>query len=165
MVDENIATYLNDHLAGSVAALDLLEYLETKHAGTPLAGFVTELQGDLELDRQELETLMGGLQIAESRTRKATAWLAEKVTQLKLRLDDPAGGSLRLLEALEAVAIGIEGKRALWRALAAAAEEAPSLRVLDFEHLEQRADEQRRRVEEWRLEAAKAALGAALLNI
>ena len=35
MVDENIATYLNDHLAGSVAALDLLEYLETNIPAHP----------------------------------------------------------------------------------------------------------------------------------
>ena len=67
----------------------------------------------------------GSAAVAESRTRKATAWLTEKVTELKLRLDDPAGGALRLLEALEAVSLGIEGKRALWRALAAAAEDAP----------------------------------------
>ena len=161
MADKNMATYLNDHLAGSVAALELLEHLEAAHAGTPLERFVAELRADVAADRQELEALMGGLQIAESRTRKATAWLTEKVTELKLRLDDPAGEALRLLEALEAVAIGIEGKRALWRALAAAAEAAPLLRVLDYERLEQRADEQRRRVEVMRLEAAKAALGAA----
>jgi hypothetical protein len=164
MTEKNIATYLNDHLAGSVAALELLEHLEAAHIDTPLAHFVAKLRADIELDRQELETLMGALQITESGTRKATAWLTEKMTELKLRLDDPAGGAVRLLEALEAVAIGIEGKRALWRALAAAADEAPSLRVLDFERLEQRADEQRRQVEERRLEAAKAALGAASLN-
>jgi hypothetical protein len=28
MTDDNIAIYLNDHLAGSVAALDLLEQLQ-----------------------------------------------------------------------------------------------------------------------------------------
>jgi hypothetical protein len=42
-------------------------------------------------DRQELEALMARLHIAKSRRRKATAWLAEKATQLKLQFDDPAG--------------------------------------------------------------------------
>jgi hypothetical protein len=74
-----------------------------------------------------------------------------------LRLDDPAGGALRLLEALDAVSTGIAGKRLLWRALAAAAEEVSELRGLDYERLEQRAEEQRRRLEPLRLEAAKAA--------
>jgi hypothetical protein len=126
-----------------------------------LAAFLAELRTDIVADREALEALMKQLQVTESRTRKGTAWLSEKVTQLKLRLDDPSGGPLRLFEALEAVAIGIEGKRALWRALAAAAEGTPELRVVDYKRLEQRAEEQRQRVEVRRLEAAKLALGAA----
>jgi hypothetical protein len=161
MSNKAIATYLNDHLAGATAAIQLLEYLEAAHAGTPGERFFIELRADVEADRQELETLMAGLQISQSRTRQATSWLAEKVTELKLRLDDPAGGTLRIFEALEAVAIGIDGKRALWQALAAAAEDVPGLRLADYERLAQRAEEQRRRVEEVRLQAAKAALGAA----
>lgn len=160
MADEHIATYLNDHLAGSVVALELLEHLEAEHAGTPIESFVAELRADVEADRRELETLMDRLQVARSSTRKVTAWMAEKVTELKLRMDDPAGGALRLLEALEAVGIGIEGKKALWRALAAAAAESPGLRVLDYERLERRAEDQRLRVEEVRLIAAKKALAA-----
>lgn len=158
MADEHIATYLNDHLAGSVVALELLEHLEAAHAGTPLEAFLAELRADIEADRQELEALMSRLDVAESRTRKASAWVAEKMTELKLRLDDPAGGALRLLESLEAVAIGIEGKRSLWRSLAAAAAGVPALQLADYARLEQRADEQRRRVETKRLEAATSAL-------
>jgi len=44
-----------------------------------------------------------------------------------VHFDDPSDGSLRLLEMLEAIAIAIEGKRALWTAMAAAAETAPEL--------------------------------------
>jgi hypothetical protein len=89
---------------------------------------------------------------------QAAAWLWEKMAEIKLRLDDPANGPLHLFEALEAVALGIEGKRALWRSLAAAAEDHSRLGGTDYGCLEQRADEQRRRVETVRLEAAKAAL-------
>ncbi|MDX6696439.1 MAG: hypothetical protein QOF02_4042 [Blastocatellia bacterium] len=159
MADEHIATYLNDHLAGSVVALELLEHLEAAHKGSPLESFVAELRADIEADRKELESLMSALNISESRTRKASAWLTEKVTELKLRLDDPAAdGDLRLLESIEAVALGIDGKRALWRALATAAEDEPKLRALDYERLERRAEEQRSRVETARLDAAKKAL-------
>lgn len=101
---------------------------------------------------------MDRLQIAESRTRKAAGWLAEKAAQLKLRLDDLTDGALRLHETLEALSLGIEGKRSLWRALAAAAEDAPALRVADYEVLARRAEEQRDRVEIRRLEAARKAL-------
>jgi hypothetical protein len=158
MADEHIATYLNDHLAGSVAALELLEHLESAHAGTPLERFAAELRADVAADRQELEAIMDRLHIAQSRTRQAAVWLTEKITELKLRLDDPAGGPLRLLEALEAVALGIDGKLALWRALAVASEAMPALQLADYERLAQRAQEQRGRVEEVRLIAAKKAL-------
>jgi hypothetical protein len=158
MADEHIATYLSDHLAGAVAALELLEHLEAAHSDTPLGVFVAEIRADVEADRRELEALMDRLHVTESRTRQATAWLAGKMTELKLRVDDPAGGALRLLEALEALSIGIEGKRAMWLALTAAAEDAPKLQLVDYGRLTQRAEDQRRRVEEVRLVAAKKAL-------
>ncbi len=158
MADEHIATYLNDHLAGSVVAVELMENLESVYAGTPIADFIAKLRADIETDREELRALMGRLKISESRTRKASAWLAEKVAELKLRLDDPTRGDLRLLQSLEALSLGIEGKKSLWLALSAAAEVSPFLRIADYERLKQRAEEQRTRVETRRLEVAKAAL-------
>lgn len=158
MANEHIATYLNDHLAGSVVAIELLEHLEAAHAGTDVGRFAAELRADVSADRRELEALMESLHVAESRTRKASAWLSEKMTELKLRLDDPGDGALRLLEALEAVSLGIEGKLGLWRALAAASEGAPSLQGFDYDRLAQRAIDQRSRVEAERLRAAKRAL-------
>ncbi|HEX2277164.1 MAG TPA: hypothetical protein VHN13_08520 [Candidatus Tectomicrobia bacterium] len=161
MVDGHLATYLNDHLAGAVAAIELLTHIEAAHAGTATARFFAELRADVEGDRQELEALMGRLHVTVSRSREVIAFFAEKAAQLKLRLDDSAGGALRLLEVSEAVALGIEGKRALWRTLAAAAEVSPALQVADYERLTQRAEEQRQRVETVRLEAARAAFTAA----
>ncbi len=158
MASEHIATYLNDHLAGSVAAVELLQHLEETHAGTEVGRFVAELQTEVEADRRELKTLMGRLNIDESVTRKATAWLAGKVTEIKLRLDDSEGGELRLFESLEALSLGIEGKRLLWLALAEAAVSTPALRLLDYERLAGRAEKQRNQVEERRLEASKKAL-------
>lgn len=161
MADKCIATYLNDHLAGSEAALQLLKHVERAHAGNPAARFAAELRSDITEDRRELEALMARLQVAVSGPRKLAAWLTEKMTELKLRLDDPGDGVLRLLEIFEAVSIGVEGKRLLWRSLATAAEGVPELAGPDYRLLQQRAEEQRRRVETVRLEAARAALGSA----
>jgi hypothetical protein len=158
MADEHIATYLNDHLAGSVVAVELMENLEAVYADTPVAEFIAKLHADIEADRQELKELMDHLQVSESTARKASAWLTEKLTELKLRLDDPTRGDLRLFESLEALSLGIEGKRCLWLALSAAAEVSPQLLIADYERLMQRAEEQRGRVERKRLEVAKAAL-------
>ena len=155
MANEQITTYLNDHLAGSVVALELLEKLGTLYAGMPL---LAELRDDVTADRNELEQLMNRLQIAQSQTRKFTAWLAEKATELKLRLDDSSDGTLYLLETFEVLSLGIEGKKGMWLALAAAAENADELRAIDYNHLVQRAEQQRQKVEEVRLETAKKAL-------
>jgi hypothetical protein len=150
---QHTATYLNDHLAGSVVALELLTQLEREHAG-PAAKFAAELRADIEPDRDELARLMERLSIPTSGTRKAVAWFGEKVAQLKMRLDDKADGALRLLEMLEALAVGIEGKRMLWTALQAASLTAEILRGPDYSTLIRRAAQQRERVERFRLEAA-----------
>jgi hypothetical protein len=62
----------------------------------------------------------------------------------------------RLLE-LEALAAGIEGKRALWLALATATGPVDGF---DFHALAERAAAQRAQLEEHRLRAAELALGS-----
>jgi len=158
MANKRIETYLNDHLAGAVAAIELLEHLESAHKGTSLQIRFAELRRDISADRHELESLMVALNVDQSSLRKASAWLTEKFTQLKLRLDDPSGGPLLLLESIEVISLGIEGKRLLWRALRATSEKSYALKALDYERLIKRAEEQRDRVETIRLEAARQAL-------
>jgi hypothetical protein len=151
----HLATYLNDHLAGSSAAFELLDLLEAEHAKTPIATLAAGLREDVSADRRELEALMTRLGIAQSGPRKAAGWLAEKSAEFKLRLDDPGGGNLRLLEIFEALSLGIEGKRLLWRSLKTAAVYNPELQGTDYATLERRADEQRIGVEPFRMGAAK----------
>jgi hypothetical protein len=159
VANDALARYLNDHLAGSVVALGLLEHLAADRAGTPDEAVLAGVRADIEADRAVLLELMSGLDVAPSQPRQATGWLVEKVGELKLRLDDSDDGALRRLEGLETVALGIEGKRALWHALAAAAETAPELPRLDYPELVHRADAQRQIVEGLRLQAAREAFG------
>jgi hypothetical protein len=161
MAGTHLATYLNDHLAGSVVALELLEHLEHAHEGAPVARFAAVLRAEIVEDRQELEGLIHRLGIVQSPVRKAAAWLSEKLTEVKLTLDDRRGDRLRLLEIFDALSLGIEGKRLLWVSLGVAAEPIPALGGIDYKRLEQRAEEQRRAVETHRREAARSALAAA----
>ncbi|HEY2067063.1 MAG TPA: hypothetical protein VGG84_13995 [Gemmatimonadaceae bacterium] len=161
MTNDHLGTYLNDHLAGAVAAVELLEHLEKAHAGTAVARDLSELRAEIEADRQTLESFMKRLGVAESGPRKATAWLAERLAWLKLRLDDSGQGAFRLFESLEAVSLGIEGKLALWRTLATVAPAAPEVRGLDYETLMLRAVNQRGRAEALRLDAALPAIAVA----
>ena len=156
---KHLATYLNDHLAGSVAAIELLEDLIESAGDAGAASFFAQLKNDIEADQQQLRDLIHRCNLTESGPRKAVAWIAGKIVELKSRIEDRSTGPLARLEALEALVLGITGKLALWRALAVAQETAAELRVLDYDHLAERAKDQRRRAESARLEAAREALG------
>ena len=159
MAEHPLAIYLNDHLSGSEVALQLLGYIERMHSGDAVGRFATKLRAEITADRRELESLMARLEIGVSAPRQASAWISATFTELKLWVDDARGGALRQLELWEALSLGIEGKRLLWRALATAAETEPALAGVNYVVLEHRAEEQRRSVETLRAEAARAALG------
>jgi hypothetical protein len=153
---ESLTTYLNDHLAGSVAALELLDHLLKHKSG--LGNELSRLRAEIEDDQQVLRRIVNDLGARESSVRKAAAWLSEKLGQAKLRWDDRGQGDLMLLEALEALGLGIQGKLALWRGLAAVAGSVPALRELDLQRLQQRAAGQFDRVDAIRLQVARTAL-------
>jgi hypothetical protein len=158
MVNESLATYLNDHLAGAVLALELLDHLQAdQQTGTAEASLLAGVHADVEADRQELEAFTARHGIPVSAPRKAAGWLVEKLGEIKLHLDDTGDGAFRRLEALETISLGIAGKAALWHALAAAADHVPELGTLDYPRLGQRAAAQREVVETLRLQAAQEA--------
>jgi hypothetical protein len=159
MDQQHLATYLNDHLAGSVAAIKLLEELEDQ-TGPDATAMLSSLKADILADQRELEGLMTRLHVRQSPPRKAAAWLSEKLAEFKLKLDDKSFGPLWLLEALEALSLGIAGKQCLWQSLLAV-KTLPELNGIEFERLAQRAQDQRSRVEAARVDAARAAFMAA----
>lgn len=158
MSTKTLSTYLNDHLAGSVAALELLDHLAEIHSDPDRKRFFIGLRAEVEEDQRVLQQLLETVGGKESPVRKAAAWLAEKVGQVKLRLDDLGDGQLQVFEAIETLGLGIQGKLALWRALAVAADRVPQLQGFDFVRLEQRAIQQHQRVETQRLQTARIAL-------
>lgn len=157
---EILVRYLNDHLAGSVAALELLDHLRGLSKGTERERLLATLQSEIEADQKVLQGLLHGVGGKESRVRKAAAWLTEKVGEAKLKLDDSGSGELGLLEGLEALELGILGKLALWRALGVASDLVPQIGKLDLKQLERRAAAQHDRVEAERLRVARAAFGS-----
>lgn len=155
MANEDLSVYLNDHLAGSTAGLELLDELRQIPG---LEAWARQLRADIEEDRQVLESVMRSADISHSAARQAAAWVTEKLASLKTRMDGPAGSALHRLELIEALALGIEGKRALWTALQAVGDRDAGLQRPDYARLLERADQQRRVVESRRLEAAVDAL-------
>jgi hypothetical protein len=149
-----LLSYLKDHLAGSVVALELIDHLES--FASPFDGerFLSALRKEISADQVVLQTLLHDLGGTESRVREAGAWLTEKFAELKLRVEDPRGNGLGNVEALETLALGIQGKLALWTALEAVSDRVTEVAKLDLQLLKQRARDQHARVEARRLEAA-----------
>lgn len=155
MAHDALQTYLSDHLAGSVVAVKVLERLGAGADAPEDRQFFAGLQQEIEEDRTVLARLLEQFGGHPSTLRQAGAWVTEVLTQAKLRIDDPSGHRLTYLEALEGLALGILGKRALWRALGASAGQLPELAASDFDRLAARAQDQHDRVEARRIAAAR----------
>lgn len=155
MQRQPLFVYINDHIAGSVAALELIDHLIETYADQPLESFLVDLRRDVQADQEVLKQLLGNAEQKESLPRKIAGWVTEKFARSKIKLADEQIGGLGLVQALEILALGIRGKQLLWRALATS--NWHSLQDLDLARLEQRAIEQQKRVDENRLAAARAA--------
>jgi hypothetical protein len=151
--------YLNDHLAGATLGVELARRTLAENEATDVGVFLRGLLVEIEEDRDTLVQLMNTLGIARSRVKVAAAWTAEKVGRLKLNGQLRGYSPLSRLVELEGLATGIEGKRALWLALAAVGDRDLRLRDTDFDALAERARSQRERLEPHRLAAALEALG------
>jgi hypothetical protein len=149
-----LTTYLNDHLAGSVAAIKLLDHLIDDHKGYRLEKFLVDLREEVHADQEMLQNLMRKLDLEESGVRKAGAWIAETIGQAKIALSSDGVG---LLQAMEGLALGVAGKKLLWRALRTVEAELLQLQGIDLSRLEQRAADQFERVEKERLHVAREA--------
>ena len=151
---EMLGVYLNDHLAGSRAGLDLARRLVDAHRGTELSPVLERIANEVVEDRQVLLQLMATLGIPVRRYKMLGAWLVEKVGRLKLngRLfhRSPLSGVLEL----EAMELGVNGKAMGWRA------HDRRLDVARFEELLARAQTQAAVLEELRVRAVDDVLAA-----
>src|SRR5437763_9090230 len=145
LMNDNLATYLNDHLAGSVAAIELIDDLTKCCADESLNRFLADLKCDIESDQKILEQLIARADESESVLRKTAAWISEKAARVKFKIGGEEVGGLGLVQALEMLALGIRGKELLWNALEQSG--APLSGNIDLAELKRRAVEQQQRVE------------------
>jgi hypothetical protein len=157
MAADHLGTYLQDHLAGAVMALELMEHIECHYPDAIARARISHVKEEVAADRRELQTIVDRLALTESTPRKAAAWLSERFARLKLFVDDPGDGSFFLFEAIELLSLGIDGKHALWRTLASVAPEVDGLQGVDYDRLMARATAQREILEPARLHLARTA--------
>ena len=148
---KELASYLNDHLAGSVGALELLEHWAHLHDGKRVGDFFRDIEAEIRADQEKLREAMRSLGIEESNVRKAGAWVAEKAGRARLIIAGNEPGRLGLVLTLEGIIMGVTGKKLMWRSLSAA--NLSQLNGCDFEELQRRAQQQIERVEAERMRA------------
>src|SRR4051794_7820056 len=115
--DRMLGIYLNDHLAGATAGLELAKRIAGAHKDQPYADTLAELAAEIDEDRDSLLQVMAAVGVAESRYKTSAAWFAEKLGRLKLNGHFLDRSPLSSLVEIEIMQPGVEGKAAGWRTL------------------------------------------------
>jgi hypothetical protein len=152
-----LSGYLNDHLAGAAAALQLAERRRARERDSSLGDMLHVLIGEIREDRDDLERVIGALGAKFDPVKPASARGVELIASLRMSLPVLGTGNAAAsrLEEIEVLSVGIEGKRLMWGALAALGD--PRLEAFDFATLQRRATEQRSRLDPWHTRFASAA--------
>jgi hypothetical protein len=154
-----LAIYLNDHLAGATVGRELSRRAAASNRNTSYGPFLDDLAREVQEDRESLLAIMRALGIRVDRLKVAGGWGAEKLGRLKLNGRLRGYSPLSRIVELEALALGVRGKLALWRALQTLEPVPPALASAGLPELAARAEVQLTGLEEQRLRAVAEAFG------
>jgi hypothetical protein len=156
-----LGIYLQDHLAGATAGLELVERARRNNEGTELGAALGTLAAEIRSDRETLLGVMRDVGAPPSRVKIAVAWASEKARRLKPNGSLVGYTPLARVEELESLAVGIAGKRALWRLLERLDAVGRPVGTRDYGALAERAQAQLDTVEALRVQAGEEAFAAA----
>ena len=153
-----LATYLNDHLAGSILGGNLARRIAKKNSDNGYGSESARIAKEIEEDKAQLQEIMDRVGARQKNLRLAGAWVAEKVMHMKPNGRLVGYSPLSRVFELETLVMGITGKLELWRSLERIEDDLPELDEAQLKRLIDRAESQRERVEELRVRAAGEAL-------
>ncbi|MBT2444320.1 hypothetical protein J7E93_30350 [Streptomyces sp. ISL-36] len=149
-----LSIYLNDHLAGAGAGVELMDRIARAHRGRDYEPQLTELAREVREDGRTLRACMEALGVRRRSSRTALGWAVERVGRLKLNGRVLSRSPLSDVLELEAMRLGVEGKAACWRSLHALARTDTRLDADLLEELIQRARRQSQLLEALRARVA-----------
>jgi hypothetical protein len=146
-----LAIYLRDHHAAGAAGTRVARRValaaEHDSGNDDLRRVASEIREDLIT----LEGIMRRLGVEPDRTKDTLSRIAERVGRLKLNGRILRRSPLSDLLELETLVVGITGKQALWVSL----RNVPAVQGEQLDQLLERAEEQKRVVENARVKAAR----------
>jgi hypothetical protein len=142
MDEQRFAGYLNDHLGGSEAALKITERLVQQHGDDEVGTYARTLRAEIEEGQAAIRTALDLVGHEASVLTRSVGVVGGML--MWLRDAAPIGSAPTLLEDLEALAIGVWGKRLLWGTIARAAVHDPRFAVLDADRLAEQAEAEER---------------------
>jgi hypothetical protein len=157
VVDDFLAIYLRDQLALGIGWRELARRAEQSNRGSELGGAVERVAGAIAEDVQTFEAIMRRLSVRPNPVKNVMAMAAERAGRLKLNGRVRGYSPLSRFVELEALVMGIEGKKVLWTTLADIAELRSRVPDVDFDELIARADKQRAELEPFRVRVGKEA--------
>lgn len=160
MNNDPLHTYLNDHLAGATAGVDLVTSAAERHDGE-LGEFFAQLADEINGDFNTLTSLIDQWDAHASGAKEALAKIGAGLSDAKFSgesIGDPGFGTFLTLETLS---IGVEGKLCMWKALKVVQGDHRELASYDIDTLIERAQSQRDRIEAKRLQVVAGVLSGA----
>jgi hypothetical protein len=143
-----LVAYLREHLTGSDAAIRIVGHLRLVHAGTQEGRLFASLYDEFREEREVVRALLAQAGAAPMSVKQLAGVTGGNV------LAAAAGGErgdLSLFRTLEALAVGVQGKRCMWRALQSLLGDQPIPSVRSLDGLEAMAVRQWDAIEERRL--------------
>jgi hypothetical protein len=155
-----LSVYLNDHIAGATAALDLLNYLECEYKGTELGSFARKLKTRLVADKLVVERILASTNGSTSSIKRMSGWLGSRLSRLKFGRRKALGS----FEALEMLRIGVLGKIGLWEVLQISLDASRLPFTCDFNLLISDAKDQLKSIEVQRFKLINQIFGSIRSN-
>ncbi|TSD93622.1 hypothetical protein FOS14_22450 [Skermania sp. ID1734] len=151
-----LGAYLNDHLAGATAGVELMRRIAGRHHGD-MGARLERLAVEIDQDRTTLIAIMQSLEVPRRRYMVVAGWIGEKLGRVKPNETWFQRSQVGPVIELEGMQLGVEGKAAGWRSLKTLAAEEPRLDVQQLDELIGRAAEQVAVLEECRTSVARDA--------
>lgn len=111
---ESLTAYLHDHLGASSMAIQVVKRLAASHHATDDGALFRRLATEFAEERHTLQSVMAALGAS---TRSAKRGAAAAAGPVLATASGGSPGSLALFRTVEALAVAVQGKRLLWRAL------------------------------------------------